>query len=649
MKKLSSLVSVTRRVSQFGILIVILAATTLPSRAILYDANFAYTLNFSGGASVAYTGLNAARAFADDTTNYPTFAAVGQMKYLLKDNFGFYQPYSGSGTLIADASGNQWVLTAAHNWDQTVRNMTFTFQNITYSVDGFGNVNGTANNTICPVNMNSLIQHPYWSRFGGVGVSQGWDVALFRLNKPVAGIAPATLYTSGDEWNQTGYTVGFGRLGTGTTPVFYNNNNYKLAMTNVIDRVTTQNVTTDSRAVYPGGILVSDFDSGSAGNNTLAISGLPTKLGDIGYRTEVLDPAGVIFGASSLSVQTTGEGGTAKGDSGGPTFVKNALTGTYQIAGITSWGLNPANYYDSEKGLYGDLTYMTRISQQVGWINETMAAAYNYSPAGTQAVTGILSGIGGLYQSGLGRLVLSGANDYTGGTLVSSGTLEVANSSALGTGGVTVSGGSLIIDAGVDIQNAITLADTGAAASVIHAVMAGDDLSKTLNVTSSIGGTDTTAVILSGIASQDGMITVDFDVSAAASNDGRRISDVFTLSGVPSLLEGTAKVTFTLELTVSEPLDNSAFIAWLDGSNTWVNAVNGNTGGTLSFVAGAWSPSYGLGTYGVDIDNNKVWAVLNHNSDFAVVPEPGALTLTGLGLGALLALCGRFKTRDAKA
>ena len=39
-----------------------------------------------------------------------------------------------------------------------------------------------------------------------------------------------------------------------------------------------------------------------------------------------------------------------------------------------------------------------------------------------------------------------------------------------------------------------------------------------------------------------------------------------------------------------------------------------------------------MGSFGCDTDTNTVWAVLNHNSEFAVVPEPGTMGLLGLGL-----------------
>lgn len=97
-----------------------------------------------------------------------------------------------------------------------------------------------------------------------------------------------------------------------------------------------------------------------------------------------------------------------------------------------------------------------------------------------------------------------------------------------------------------------------------------------------------------------------------------------------------------LQLSYNEALaislfgsEDQAFLGYLDNGN-WVNAVDGNTGGTPNFVLGAWNSSYTLGTYGVDTTNNTTWAVLNHNSDFAVIPEPSTWLLLGFGAGLVL-------------
>jgi len=57
-------------------------------------------------------------------------------------------------------------------------------------------------------------------------------------------------------------------------------------------------------------------------------------------------------------------------------------------------------------------------------------------------------------------------------------------------------------------------------------------------------------------------------------------------------------------------------LAAKDASGNWVNAVNLNEGGTKKLVIGAYKPTYGLGTYGVDPSTHTVWAVLNRDGEF---------------------------------
>jgi hypothetical protein len=81
---------------------------------------------------------------------------------------------------------------------------------------------------------------------------------------------------------------------------------------------------------------------------------------------------------------------------------------------------------------------------------------------------------------------------------------------------------------------------------------------------------------------------------------------------------------FTLSLTydpreAARHIEKGVFgLATKDGCGNWINAVDRNFGGIKKFVRGAWKHEYGLGTYGVDPATKTAWAVINHNSDFAV-------------------------------
>ena len=101
---------------------------------------------------------------------------------------------------------------------------------------------------------------------------------------------------------------------------------------------------------------------------------------------------------------------------------------------------------------------------------------------------------------------------------------------------------------------------------------------------------------------------------------------------------------FALQLTV-DSITEDAFLAWND-NGLWVNAVEGNSAtGNLaeegfagSFAAsGATATADYLGSWGFDTATGSVWAVLDHNSEFAIlIPEPGS--------GALILLAGVFWT-----
>ena len=90
-----------------------------------------------------------------------------------------------------------------------------------------------------------------------------------------------------------------------------------------------------------------------------------------------------------------------------------------------------------------------------GAITDNGRLAFNRNDAVTFA--NVITGTGGLTQSGTGNLILSGTNTYTGTTIVNSGTLSV--NGAIGSSAVTVNSGGTL--GGTGTTGAVTVASGG--------------------------------------------------------------------------------------------------------------------------------------------------------------------------------------------
>ncbi len=165
----------------------------------------------------------------------------------------------------------------------------------------------------------------------------------------------------------------------------------------------------------------------------------------------------------------------------GPTTIQNS--GTLKLGGNNMLPTSPqtamtintssifdlASYSDGVASLTGDSTATVKNSVAGGTSILTINPA-----SGSTTFAGVIAGTNGgtqgniaLQKNGVGTLVLTGANTYSGSTTINSGTLTVANTSgsALGlTSNVTVnSGGTLMLGAtGTDqINNTATMTLAG--------------------------------------------------------------------------------------------------------------------------------------------------------------------------------------------
>ena len=272
---------------------------------------------------------------------------------------------------------------------------------------------------------------------------------------------------------------------------------------------------------------------------------------------------------------------------------------------------------------------------------------------GNSTYSGTLTGTGGgLTKSGSGVLTLGGNNTYGGGTTLTSGTLVLAHTNAAGAAGIALTGATsstLQINAGITIANNIIFSNTNASVSRLVGTGTGYSVGTSGSFTSNFSGgqPDTTASIRAGTASSNATLTMKFASTPVVTptNDAGRISDVFSLTGTAT------NDVFVLQLNVTG-LTTSDFLGWVNGSTSWANAVTGNTGSPGS-LAGAYTTSYDtflatyggsfnattmLGAYGVDTTGGSVWAVVNHNSEFAAVPEPSTWVLLAVSLTTVMVL-----------
>ena len=373
----------------------------------------------------------------------------------------------------------------------------------------------------------------------------------------------------------------------------------------------------------------------------------PAAMGGTGRDVTVNTNGVLIFGASfgdantatALSTRvTTGSQGTIAADNYPATAFDFSDTG----AGLTGAFL----------GAVGDVTYTGTLTPN--W------TTYRLGGGGgtlTMANTNAVTGAGNSLIVG-GNVVLSGANDYTGGTTVNSGaTLLVGNAGALGSGTLTLAGGAVGAVGTIVTTNAVAASADFSIAGAGELTLGDMTLSANRIITNNatgaatlgaVGGTDTNLTFSgAGTTAAAGVIGTGAGTVTQSGTGLTILSGANTYSGTTTVSAGT------LRLAGSNTGDGATTIS--GGTLQLASATNnGLASGTLNLNGGTINPYDSSRTItNTTVLSNNTTVAGSYDLEFGIgtfTNSGGNRTLTNnLASGSTLTLSGQVNVTDNTA
>ncbi|WP_181172814.1 autotransporter-associated beta strand repeat-containing protein [Mesorhizobium sp. B2-1-5] len=295
-----------------------------------------------------------------------------------------------------------------------------------------------------------------------------------KLTGPAGGGALAILQNSPGGFrisstivDASGGTTGFTKAGTGGV-ILAGANTYSgatvvsggvLSVNTIANGGTASAIGASSNAssnlVLQGSTLSYTGNSTSSDRGfTLATNGAVTAgTIDVTQATANLQFSGVVTSPDNAGLTKIGAGTlTLSNASSNYTGVTTVSQGTLAVSTLADGGVNSSIGASSNASSNlvlqggGELEYIGGTAgSNRGFTLGAGGGAIDVAPSATTlTLSGVATGAGALTKNGAGTLVLSGANNYTGGTVVSAGTLRAGSTGAFGTGLMTVnSGGTL--------------------------------------------------------------------------------------------------------------------------------------------------------------------------------------------------------------
>ncbi len=224
--------------------------------------------------------------------------------------------------------------------------------------------------------------------------------------------------------------------------------------------------------------------------------------------------------------------------------------------------------------------------------NSGKATEVSGQTGSTVTLSGVLSNAtdatASLTKTGLGTLILSGANTFTGGVAINAGTLVAKNDTALGTGTATIADGATLElgDGAGTLANAMTFANNAKLSLAADATLSG---ALTLNGALNVASDSAKTVTLSGAISGNGGFNIDNSATVKLTGTtATAISGNVTGTGKLQLASGTT-TTFnggennTLILGANVAVESGATLN-LGGTIEIQNAIQ--NAGTITLGSG---------------------------------------------------------------
>ena len=441
---------------------------------------------------------------------------------------------------------------------------------------------------------------------GGV-FSSNWTSLLPSSYQPISGQGSIAL----------GYAVGSGATQTFsfsqavTDPVL---------MFNFVDRATydfsSLNLASDPIKFSSGEVV------GSLTNRILTIT-TANNLGGDGFSVRLL---GNYTSASSFSISLTS--GSQESVGFGIATLTSQLPSTPNP--VTIRPINANNDVTSGLGtvtsrVFDGGTLILAANNADAFTITNLGGAMNVA-TGAVTASGVISNeglnAGMLKKTGAGRLVLSAANTYSGGTTVEAGTLQISTMENLGSGAVMLNGGTLAVTETIATSRAMsvgvangTLDGASGKALTVSGVVAGaGNLSKT-----SAG-----RLVLSGANTHSGGTTVEAGVLQVAANNNLG-TGALTLNG--GTLATTASFASDRALAVGA---SSGTLEVASGTSLTVSGVVSGAGALNKTSAGSLILS-GANTHTGTLGVNQGTLVLNGSTASSVTNVSAGAALTGSG------------------